>query len=175
MEGRQLVAVLLSALADRQRPALPSPLSRWDERLPWLDAANSRWLHSAFEVAAQSHARAVVIGLQADMWDPAQIANGEGLNQYTPFVQQLAYEATAFGGPVLMFNGDSHVYKSDNPLSASDPLNPLHPGYDVPNFHRVVVHGSTAPLEWLLLTIDTHDNGSGDSAFGPFSWTRVQP
>jgi len=39
MEGRQLVAVLLSALADRQRPALPSLWSRWDERLPWLDAA----------------------------------------------------------------------------------------------------------------------------------------
>jgi len=24
----------------------------------------------------------------------------------------------------------------------------------VPNFHRIVVHGSTFPLEWLKLTID---------------------
>ncbi|HEV8247255.1 MAG TPA: hypothetical protein VGP93_15865, partial [Polyangiaceae bacterium] len=53
-----------------------------------------------------------------------------------------------------MLNGDSHVYLSDNPLSAADPINFVHPGYDVPNFHRIVVHGSTIPLEWLRLTVD---------------------
>ena len=35
-----------------------------------------------------------------------------------------------------------------------DPLNYMHPGYDVPNFHRIVVHGSTFPLEWLRLTMN---------------------
>ena len=39
-------------------------------------------------------------------------------------------------------------------------------------FFGVVVHGSTTPLEWLKLTIDTEANGSGDHAFGPFSWVR---
>ncbi len=72
-----------------------------------------------------------------------------------------------------MFNGDSHVYQSGNPLSASDPLNYMHPGYNVPNFHRVVVHGSTLPLEWLKLRIDPKASApNGDSAFGPFSWQR---
>ena len=34
--------------------------------------------------------RAVVIALQADMWDPAAAApGGDGLNRYTPFVQQV--------------------------------------------------------------------------------------
>ena len=33
-----------------------------------------------------------------------------------------------------------------------------HPSYDVPNFHRIVVHGSTFPLEWLKLTVDPSAN-----------------
>ena len=52
----------------------------------------------------------------------------------------------------------------------------MHPGYDVPNFHRIVVHGSTLPLEYLELTIDPHANApTTDTTFGPFAWTRVTP
>jgi hypothetical protein len=46
----------------------------------------------------------------------------------------------------------------------------------VPNFHRVTVHGSTFPLEWLELTIEpgvTHPSTS--TSFGLFSWERIQP
>jgi len=50
----------------------------------------------------------------------------------------------------------------------------MHPGYDVPNFHRIVVHGSTTPLEWLKLTIDPKvDAPQSADAFGPFRWTRI--
>jgi hypothetical protein len=136
--------------------------------------ADLRWLDAAFTVARFGHFRAVVITTQADMWDldgkPASHVVG-----YEPFVASVASHTTAFRRPVLMLNGDSHIYKSDNPLSASDPLNPLHPGYNVPNFHRIVVHGETLPLEWLRLRINPHANGSGASAFGPFSWERIQP
>jgi hypothetical protein len=49
-------------------------------------------------------------------------------------------------------------------------------GYNVPNFHRIVVHGETIPLEWLKLRIDPAANHKHDlEAFGPFSWKRVQP
>jgi hypothetical protein len=49
-----------------------------------------------------------------------------------------------------------------------------HPFYNVPNFHRVVVHGSTFPLEWLKLTIGAQANApNGPTAFGPFSWQRM--
>lgn len=102
-------------------------------------------------------------------------------------------------------NGDSHVYRSDNPLVAGAPCviepasgaaavacsnsnmsagsnNPADPylsqpyAYNVPNFHRVVVHGSSTPLEWLKLTIDPNVNAAnGANAFGPFSWKRIQP
>jgi hypothetical protein len=42
------------------------------------------------------------------------------------------------------------------------------------NTHRIVVHGSTTPLEWLRLTVDPRVNApAGPDAFGPFSWQRV--
>jgi hypothetical protein len=137
--------------------------------------ADLRWLAAAFAQAEADDVAAVVIAEQADMWD----LDGKPVSHiagYDPFVQSIASHTTDFEKPVLLFNGDSHVYRSDNPLSSSDPLNSLHPGYDVSNFHRVVVHGSTFPLEWLRLTIDPRaNNAAGPNAFGPFSWERVQP
>jgi hypothetical protein len=106
------------------------------------------------------------------MWDPEKGAAHQA--GYEPFVQSVAVHTLDFGKPVLMLNGDSHVYLSHNPLAASDSLAFMHPGYDVPNFHRIVVHGSTTPLEWLKLKIDPRANAPQSAdAFGPFSWTRV--
>jgi hypothetical protein len=136
--------------------------------------ADLRWLDGAFLVARLAHFKAVVITTQADMWDLDGFTPAH-LTQYEPFVSSVASHTTAFGRPVLMLNGDSHVFKSDNPLSPSDPQNAYHPGYDVPNFHRIVVHGSEAPLEYLRLSIEQHGNASGANAFGPFSWERVVP
>lgn len=135
-------------------------------------AADLRWLDTAFAVAKLIRAKSVLILAQADMWDAEKGAVHQAA--YEPFVKSIAGHATDLGRPVLLINGDSHVYRSDNPLSAVDPLNYMHPGYDVPGFHRIVVHGSTVPLEWLKLTVDPRVNVSaGDTAFGPFSWTRV--
>ncbi|PZS25954.1 MAG: hypothetical protein DLM59_19130 [Pseudonocardiales bacterium] len=141
--------------------------------------ADLRWLAAAFAEARGEDAKAVVIIDQADMWD-LDGKTPDHLAGYDPFVAAVAAATQDFGRPVLMFNGDSHVYRSDNPLAASDPLNSLHapPGgtYDVANFHRVVVHGSTTPLEWLRLTVDPKaSNPASSEAFGPFSWARVQP
>ena len=147
-------------------------------------AADLRWLHRAFSQAQEDHAQGVVIFAQADMWDvdgntPAH------LTQYDPIVASIASHTSRFGKSVLLFNGDSHQYRSDNPLSPSAScvgevagggegacasVASAHPGYDVSNFHRVVVHGSTFPLEWLKLTIDTKASGPASAnAFGPFS------
>jgi hypothetical protein len=136
-------------------------------------SADLRWLDMAFALAqSDPDIRAVVIVGQADMWDPEKgPAHQAG---YEPFVQNIAQHTIAFAKPVLMLNGDSHVYRSDNPLSAIDPLNYMHPGYNVPNFHRIVVHGSTFPLEWMRLTVDPRANApQGSESFGPFSWQRV--
>ena len=133
------------------------------------NGANMRWLQSAFALAQDNHARAVVIGLQADMWDPAALAvGGDGLDQYTTFVQSLADAATTFGGSVLLLNGDSHLYEEDRPLA--DPTSAtglIHHTQAVPNLTRITVQGSTnAPSEWLRLTIDTRKAQ-------PFSWSNV--
>jgi Calcineurin-like phosphoesterase len=137
-------------------------------------AADLRWLEAAFARALAYGAEAIVIGAQADMWDPEKGAAHQ--TGYEPFVQSIASLTTDFGRPVLMFNGDSHVYQTGNPLSPSDPNYAIHPYYDVANFHRIVVHGSTFPLEWLRLTIEPGVNApaSADS-FGPFRWERVIP
>jgi hypothetical protein len=131
------------------------------------NGANTRWLRSAFDLANQKHARAVVIGLQADMWDPAALS-GDGLDQYTPFVQSLADAATAFNGQVLLLNGDSHLYEEDQPLAdPNSATGVIHHTQPVPNLTRITVQGSTnAPAEWLRLTIDTRRPD-------PFSWTNV--
>jgi hypothetical protein len=138
-------------------------------------AADLRWIDAAFARAREEGVKAVLIQSQADMWDldgkPAS-----HLTAFEPLIKSIATHTKDLGRPVLMFNGDSHVYRSDNPLSAADPLNALHPGYDVPNFHRVVVHGSTLPLEWLRLTVDPDRNAPASAnAFGPFSWEAVLP
>ncbi|MDT4921501.1 MAG: hypothetical protein QOI15_2403, partial [Pseudonocardiales bacterium] len=118
------------------------------------------------------------------MWDldgktSAHLANYESL------VSSIADHTTRFGRPVLLLNGDSHTYRSDNPLVSGAPCTGdegvcsddawnSHPTYDVPNFHRITVHGSTIPLEYLRLTIDPRaDAANGAAAFGPFSWARV--
>ena len=139
-----------------------------------------------------------MIQTQADMWDldgnlPGHIAN------YIVFIDRIAQGSKAFGKPVLLLNGDSHHYRSDNPLvsgalcftEASIPGAPdvscaddaytnqapnLAGGksYNVPNFHRIVVHGSTFPLEWLKLTVDPRANAAlTATTFGPFRWQRM--
>ena len=148
-------------------------------------AADLRWLDRAFGVAADTDAQGVVVVTQADMWDLDGKTTAH-LSNYEPIVGSLASHTTAFGKPVLLFTGDSHTYRSDNPLQqgslcigdagvcATDSWT-SHPNYSVPNFHRIVVHGSTFPLEWLKLTI-TPGAGrapSTDTSFGPFSWQRM--
>src|SRR5262249_39276102 len=81
--------------------------------------ADLRWLDVAFRVAQLTHARGVALVAQADMWDPEKGAAHQA--GYEPFVANIAAHTADFGGPVLMFNGDSHTYREDNPLSPSAP------------------------------------------------------
>ena len=132
-------------------------------------AADLRWLSAAFERARNESAKAVVIGIQANMWDPeALAAGGDGLSEYRPIVQALADLCDQFGRPVLLLNGDSHVFIADQPLA--DPgsaTGVIHGTQEVPNLWRITVQGSTnKPSEWLRLTIKPN-------APLVFSWENV--
>lgn len=120
-------------------------------------AAAIRWLNTAFQFAMRYRMKGVVIGIQADMWDRfAAAPGGDGLDGYTGFVNELARLSVAFGKPVLLLNGDSHIFTVDKPLAdPSSATGQIHKTIPVPNLTRITVQGSTvAPAEWLKLTID---------------------
>jgi hypothetical protein len=155
-------------------------------------AAAQRWLKTAFDQASLLGASAVVILEQADLWD----LDGKAASHiagYKPYVDTIAARTASFGKPVLLLNGDSHIYRSDNPLQKGAPCvyepssgadavactfdsyDNQPNGYNVSNFHRIVTHGSTTPLEWLKLAVDPALNVAGGAqAFGPFAWQRVR-
>jgi hypothetical protein len=128
-----------------------------------------RWMQTAFAKAEEMDAKAMLIGLQADMWDPAAlVAGGDGLSNYATFVHELASLTRHFGRPVLLINGDSHVFGSDQPLA--NPASDTGKVYGTPavtNLTRITVQGSTsAPAEWMRLTINPHTPTV-------FNWTNV--
>lgn len=141
-----------------QQAALQRP--EYDSRL----RADIAWLYKTFALAISEHASGVVLMAQADMWDPAE-AN---LSGFTPVVQRIAGLARAFGGPVLLLEGDSHQFRVDHPLTPGDPAYGRHPlgGLTAPNLTRIVVEGSTNPTEYLRLTVDP-------ATPQVFSWQRV--
>jgi hypothetical protein len=122
-------------------------------------AANLAWLDQAFSTAAEQAAKSVVLLMQADMWD------GTPLTGFDSTVQKIAELTLSFGKPVLLVEGDSHVFKVDNPLATGDAVHGV--TTPVPNLTRMVVQGSTTkPLtEWVRLHVDP-------AATPPFSWTR---
>jgi hypothetical protein len=83
-------------------------------------AADLRWLDAAFAQATADGARGIVIMEQADLWDLDE-KTAAHLTSYEPIVSSIASRTRAFGKPVLLFNGDSHVYRSDNPLVQNAP------------------------------------------------------
>jgi hypothetical protein len=165
-------------------------------------AANIRWLDAAFARASADHAKAIVIQEQADMWDLDGKATSH-ITEYELYINDIVEHAnpssviyTPFTNPILLLDGDSHIYRSDNPLMPSSGTNPCvvekpqpavgpkttdtiacgdddyahHPAISpsVPNFHRITVHGSTFPLEYTKLHIDPSANVAGGSSTTAF-------
>jgi hypothetical protein len=137
------------------------------------NTADIAWLDHVFASATSHDAAAVVLAIQADMWDPAfSGANDQpaSYDHFTDFVHELANQTLAWGKPVLLLNGDSHIFVDDQPLSASAPAyqrSMYGLSQTVPNLRRITINGSTTPChEWLKLTIDPLSNGI-------FSYERV--
>jgi hypothetical protein len=129
-------------------------------------AAVIQTLHDTFADAHAEHNRAVVLMLQADMFlaDGAPVfADFYG---FQPIVAAIAREAAAFGGPVYLFNGDTHVFNEDHPLAADTPWPALYGVAPVPNLTRVTVDGATDVDNYLRVTV--HERGPQ-----VLTWARV--
>ena len=187
----------------------PSMSPQQQKEVADRSAATLRWIDAAYNHATTKGNIAMVILTQADMWDVDEAATGAAhLSGFKQYLDKIAEGTKAYGMPVLMIMGDSHTYRSDNPLqkgaacavevesgkpavscadsravamtaarkSPADAYMAQDHGYNVPNFHRIVVHGETMPLEYLKLRVDPAANvPHGLESFGPFSWKRVQP
>ncbi len=84
------------------------------------DAANIVWLRETFAKARQDNAKAVVLAMQADMFefDFGHFGKDEHLahSGFRNIAEALVAEAKAFLGPVLLIYGDSHNFRVHTPF-----------------------------------------------------------
>ena len=131
-------------------------------------AAVIQSIRETFAQAREERNKAVVLLTQADMFDHT-VASPAFADYFAfqPIVQAIAQESATFRGPVYLFNGDSHVYNSDQPLAAGSKWLTLY-GVSKPvgNLSRITVDGSTGVNNYLRVTIDSR-------ASAVLSWTRI--
>jgi hypothetical protein len=115
--------------------------------------ANLEWLRSGFAAAKAAHSKAIMIIIQADMWDPTAV-----LTHYADTKRELFLQSTAFAGQVVLVNGDSHQFKMDKPLTDYATTNAagLAGPNVVENFTRVTTFGE-AQDHWVSAAIDARN------------------
>ncbi|HKC46974.1 MAG TPA: hypothetical protein VKB63_05185 [Gemmatimonadales bacterium] len=132
--------------------------------------ANSDLIAQTFATATQRNARGVVLAFQADMWDPAEFVKDSLTFRagFTALVQQIGTLAAQFGRPVLLLEGDSHVWRVDTPFTPGATQFGMYANTPVArNVTRLVVDGSSSPTSYTRLTINPAKNGQ------LFTLTRV--
>lgn len=89
------------------------------------DAANIAWLKDSFAAAKAEGAGALVLGQQADMFEFDWAAEGDETwlrhSGFRDYGETLIAEAAAFGKPVLLVYGDSHVFRAARPFPMTAP------------------------------------------------------
>jgi hypothetical protein len=124
--------------------------------------ADADWIDAAFAAATALRAPGLVLAFQADPWNI-----DDPVDHLAAVTNQIGARAIRFGKPVLLLQGDSHLFRADHPytpfaLSYKQPTAPF-----APNVSRIVVQGELNPTEYVRLTVDPR------SAAGLFTWERV--
>jgi hypothetical protein len=131
------------------------------------NAANLAWMRQAFEVAARSGLKAMMIIAQANprfenSWpEYAQqryMLAGLGIKSpetrrktgFDEFLAALERETVAFGKPVVYVHGDTHIFRVDKPLYGSTSRR------FIENFTRVETIGYP-DTHWVRGIVDTQD------------------
>ena len=138
-------------------------------------AANIAWLDRAFATARAEHSVGIVLFFQADLWHPADRADGAMFTARQTWVERLSSLARHYHGKVLLVSGDSHDYRVDPGVPWMDTY------YGVPspaNVTQIIVDRSIespasdaspnppSVIEWLRLHIDPRSPSV-------FSWEQV--
>ncbi len=113
------------------------------------DAADVKWVNESF--AAAKAAKAIVIGIQADMFKYDWNADGDETwlrhSGFTNIGGAIIENAAKFGKPVLLVYGDSHTYINGRPFPTK-----------APNVMSLQVPGEKQ-MDAVEVTIDTATSG----------------
>ena len=117
------------------------------------NAANLAWLRAGFAAAKAHGSIGVAIFIQADMWDVTATTT-----HFADTKRELFVQTTAFGGQVLLVNGDSHHFVTDKPLTDYATTNAagLSGANVVENLTRVTGFGEDQN-HWLSVLADPRD------------------
>ena len=119
--------------------------------------ANLDWLAASFAAAKRANSKAILIVLQADMWDP-EAAASNSLGHYDDTKNALARLSINFRKPVVLVNGDSHSFEITKPLTDAAKINAA--GDEGPNvienFTRVTTFGEYQN-HWVSATVNPSD------------------
>lgn len=139
----------------------PTPVQRAEEagRVTGAVAAIS----DGFAQASRENATAVMVLTQADLF-----RSEAPVEQWRPVIEALIDGDEAFGGQVLLVNGDTHTFvDGDHPLAPGSRGLATYGVRGSSDLARVVIDGDqNAKKAWLLMTIDP-------SGPNPISWRRV--
>ena len=111
------------------------------------DEANIAWLRGTFANAKTDGAKAVVVAMQADMFefDFGHFGKDEHLahSGFRNIAEALVAEAKAFLGPVLLIYGDSHNFRFHTPFRKRLPTLVALEVFGADQMHAVEVHVDT--------------------------------
>ena len=89
------------------------------------------------------------------MWDGTLANRTTTISAFDAYVVKIGTLAAQYGKPVPLLEGDSHVFRVDQPYTPNSPLFGLHPNTPIaPNVTRMVVNGSASRTEYVRMTID---------------------
>lgn len=130
-------------------------------------------IHSTFADAKRRNDRAVVLMMQADMFDPSLLAaattNPETVSGFRAIVAATIEETNRFDRPVYLINGDSHVFAENQPLAAGSPWLNVYGQPAADDLERITVDGANNATDYVRFTVA--GNSSDDSAV--LSWEKV--
>ena len=115
--------------------------------------ANFNWLRTVFSVARDGGFAGVVLGTQANPgWSGSPVRVSQLGAGFRDTLFTLEEEAIAFGRPVLVIMGDSHIFRIDKPLLGA------RSGRVIENIMRLEVPGDTN-VHWVRIRVDPSRRG----------------